>query len=174
MAAVARLAILCGMLCPVLRAQTAPVGASTGILDHLAGDWVLEGTIAGKPATHDIEATWMLNHEYLRLHEISRDKYPAGRAAYEAIVLLGWDPKGKQYDCLWLDTTAGGGLTGEGIGRGNQSGNSIPFTFVISASESIHTTFAYDEKQDTWRWIIDDETNGKLDRFADVRLARAK
>jgi hypothetical protein len=171
-AAAMRLAILCGMLCPALQAQTAPVSAS--ILDHLAGDWVLEGTIAGKPAMHDIEATWMLNHEYLRLHEISRDKNAEGRAAYEAIVLLGWDPKAKKYDCLWLDTTAGGGLSGEGIGRGSQQGDSIPFIFVLSASESIHTTFAYDDRQDTWRWTIDDETNGKLDRFADVRLVKAK
>src|SRR5579872_4632366 len=31
------------------------------LLDHLAGNWVLQGTIAGKETTHDVEAAWVLN-----------------------------------------------------------------------------------------------------------------
>jgi hypothetical protein len=44
------------------------------LLDHLAGSWVLQGTIAGRPTTHDITAEWVLAHQYLRLQEVSREK----------------------------------------------------------------------------------------------------
>ena len=168
-------AFACGAAGLIARGQATPVtAASTGFLDHLAGTWVLSGTIGGEHTTHDIEAGWMLNHEYLRIHETSREKNSDGRPAYEAVVLIGWDPKAKEYDCLWLDTTSGGGLSGHGIGRGKQEGDSIPFLFVLSPSSSLHTTFSFRSDSDTWRWSIDDETNGKTDRFADVTLTRSK
>lgn len=168
-------ALVCCMVGLTARAQDSPASAVTAeILDHLAGTWVLSGTIGGAHTTHDVEAAWMLNHEYLHIHETSREKNPDGRPAYEAVVLIGWDPKAKEYDCLWLDTTSGGGLSGHGIGRGNREGDSVPFLFVLSPSSSLHTTFSYRSESDTWRWIIDDETNGKTDRFADVMLTRAK
>jgi len=154
-------------------AQSASSRVAVGILDHLAGHWVLQGTIGGKPATHDIEANWVLNHEYLKIHEVSREKNPEGRPAYEAIVFIGWDPKTKQHDCLWLDSTAGGGLSGEGIGHGKALGDTLPFIIVLSTAESLHTTFAYDRESRAWKWTIVDVTNGKADRFADVKLTKA-
>src|SRR5580692_248082 len=46
------------------------------LLDHLAGSWILQGTIAGRETTHDIESEWVLGHEYLRIHETSREVSP--------------------------------------------------------------------------------------------------
>lgn len=144
------------------------------LLDHLAGNWVLKGTIGGKQTTHDVQARWVLRHEYLQLHEVSREKDSNGEPAYEAIVLFSWDPKVNQYACLWLDSTAGGALTSPTTCRATPSGDSIPFIFSISPAESIHTTFTYRKATDKWHWLIDDETNGKTDRFADVMLSRTK
>ena len=42
------------------------------LLDHMVGKWVLRGTIGGAETTHDIYAEWVLGHEYVRLHEVSR------------------------------------------------------------------------------------------------------
>ncbi len=145
-----------------------------GLLDHLAGDWILKGTIGGKQTTHDVEARWVLRHEYLRIHEVSREKNGKGEPAYEAIVMIGWDAKAHEYVCLWLDSTSGDGLASGVMGRGKESGDAIPFVFAISPSESLHTTFTYKHASDSWQWIIDDVTNGKADRFADVELSRAK
>ena len=39
------------------------------LLDRLTGNWTMQGTIAEHETTHDIEAEWVLGHEYLRLHE---------------------------------------------------------------------------------------------------------
>ncbi len=116
----------------------------------------------------------MLRHEYVELHEISREKDAHGEPAYEAIVLVSWDPKANQYACLWLDSTAGGALTSQITCRAAPSGDSIPFIFTISPSESIHTTFTYRNATDTWQWLIDNEVKGKTDRFADVELSRVK
>ncbi|HTP69404.1 MAG TPA: hypothetical protein VMJ35_10915 [Dongiaceae bacterium] len=155
-------------------AQVSDAHSPLELLDHLAGQWVLQGTIAGKQTTHDVQANWVLKREYLRLHESSREKDSKGDPAYEAIVFIGWDAQTQQYACLWLDSTAGGGLSAPGIAHGKRSGDSIPFLFTLSASDSIRNTFVYDRRADTWKWLIDNETNGKSQRFADVNLSRAR
>jgi hypothetical protein len=144
------------------------------LLDRMSGSWVLKGMIAGKPVTHDVEANWVLRHEYLQIHEVSREKDPDGQASYEAIILLSWDPKASQYTCLWLDSTSGAGLTNGVTCKASQAPDSIPLIFTLSPTESIHTAFTYNEAKDTWHWTIDDIANGKTDHFADVELTRKK
>lgn len=144
------------------------------LLNHLAGRWVMSGTIDGKQTTHDVDADWVLKREYLRLHEVSQEKDAKGGAAYEAIVFLSWNAKSGEYDCLWLDNTAGGALSAEGIAHGKPATDAIPLVFVIKGKEALHTTFRYDAKADSWQLTIDDVTSGKSERFADVRLTRSK
>ncbi len=141
------------------------------LLDHMTGNWILQGTIAGHETTHDIEAEWVLNHEYVRIHETSREKNAQGRPAYEAIVFIGWDTASSQYTCLWLDTTGGNGLSGDAIGHGKRSGDEIAF-FFASKDGNFHTTFVYSKSSDTWQWIMDNEIGGKLSPFARLKLTR--
>jgi hypothetical protein len=159
---------LCGL------GRDAPADAPAQLLDHLAGRWVMSGTIDGKQTTHDVDADWVLKREYIRLHEVSREKDGSGGAAYEAIVFLSWNSKTGEYSCLWLDNTAGGALSPEGIAHGKPAANAIPLVFAIRGKEAMHTTFLYDAHADNWRLTIDDVTSGKSERFADVRLARVK
>ena len=154
-------------------AQVVATNTPLELLDHLSGQWVLQGTIDGKQTTHDVQAEWVLKREYLRLHEVSREKNAKGEPAYEAIVFVSWDAKKEEYICLWLDSTGGGGLSAEGLAHGKKSGDSIPLLFTVSPADLIHTTFVYDRGADSWKWLIDDESNGKTERFADVKLVRA-
>lgn len=165
---------LCAVLCGSFAWAQSHAVAPSSLLDHLSGDWVLKGTIGAKETTHDVQAGWVLNREYLRLHEVSREKNAVGAPVYEAIVFIGWDDKAHQYTCLWLDSTAGNGLSAQTIARATPSADSIPFMFTISPTDSLHTTFNYDSRADTWQWLIDDEKDGKTDRFANVKLTRAK
>lgn len=142
------------------------------LLDRMVGKWVLRGTIAGKETTHDIEADWVLNHEYLRLHEISRDLSAHGQPAYEAIVFIGWNQRSSEYSCLWLDSTSGAGLSGDGIAHGKRSGDTIPLLFKFAGGDIFHTTFIYDRQTGTWKWVMDGETNGHLEPFARVTLTK--
>jgi hypothetical protein len=141
------------------------------LLDRLTGNWILRGTIAGRETTHDIEAEWLLGHEYVRLHETSREKKAQGQAAYEAFIFIEWDASSSEYRCLWLDSTGGGGLSAQAIAHGKRSGDEIALLFKDKDS-SIHTTFVYSKTTDTWQWLIDNEFGGKLSEFARVKLTR--
>jgi hypothetical protein len=174
------IAILVLSLLGVAPVQTADIDPAA-LLDHLVGTWTMTGTLGGRQATHDIEAHWILNKEYVELHEVSRDRRPDGAPAYEAMLTFAWAAKTNEFMCLFLDNTAGGGLSPEGIGRGKRSGNAIPVVFAcrdgecppgLSEHESIHTTFDYDRSTDTWRLTIDDVADGKTTRFADMKLTR--
>jgi hypothetical protein len=156
----------CSTLC-----QAAPIKDS--LLERLAGAWVLRGTIAGKQTTHDVIAEWVLGRQYLRLHETSREKGDKGQAQYEAIVLIGWDETSSEFQCLWLDSTGGGGLTAQAIARGKRIGDAIPFLFrERDGSVSFNNTFSYDKASDSWSWHMDNIQNGKTIPFGLVKLAR--
>ncbi|MGA2445181.1 MAG: hypothetical protein ABSG50_07125 [Opitutaceae bacterium] len=142
------------------------------LLDHLVGKWVLRGTIEGRETTHDIIAEWVLGHQYVRLHEVSREKDAQGQAAYEAIVFIGWDQPSGGYACLWLDSTGGGGLSAQAIGHAKRSGDEIAFLFKSGDGSLFHTTFAYSKGTDTWQWLMDGEEGGKLQPFARVTLTK--
>src|SRR5262249_39613406 len=52
--------------------QNPPVNSP--LLDHLAGKWIAQASFGGQSSAHDIEAQGVLGHNYLRLHEVSREK----------------------------------------------------------------------------------------------------
>lgn len=162
--------VFCLLACSTV-CQAAPV--KDPLLERLVGTWVLRGTIAGKQTTHDVVAEWILGHEYLHIHEISREKDDKGHARYEAIVLIGWDEASSEFQCLWLDSTGGGGLTAQAIARGKRSGDAIPFLFrEPDGSVSFNNTFSYDKASDSWSWHMDNVQNGKATPFGRVKLTR--
>ena len=144
------------------------------LLDRMVGQWVLSGTIDGQQTTHDVAVDWVLNHGYIRLHEVSREKDAAGAPAYEAIVFIGADPSGKGLACEWLDSTGGTGLNGRAIAHADPAGDRIPFLFTFPDGTTFHTTFVYDRPTGRWQWLMDAEAkDGKLTPFARVTLTRA-
>ena len=169
-----RLTLIAAVLLAVLAgpAPAQPPAFRDSLLDRFAGRWVLQGTIAGSRTTHDVTAEWVLAHQYLRIHEVSREKDATGAPAYDAIVFIGWDQPSDQYACLWLDSTGGGGLSAQAIGHGKRSGDEIAFLFKGGDGSIFHTTFAYERSTGTWQWRMDGEEKGELQPFARVRLVR--
>jgi len=154
------------------------VGAARGaenpgsLLDRLTGQWVLEGTIAGETTTHDVEAKWVLDRQYLQIHEISREEEAPGKPKYEAIVYITWEEPRGEYSCLWLDSTGNSGLSNGIVGHAKPAGDEIPLLFKDSDGSAIHNTFTYDPSAHTWKWKIDNEKDGRLSPFARVTLRR--
>ena len=170
------LAILVLLFMTSLSASAQRLAQQDPLLDRLSGNWILQGTIARHETTHDIESEWVLNHEYLRLHETSREKNAQGQPAYEAIIFIEWDGSSNQYKCLWLDSTGGGGLSAP-IAVGKRGNDEITFLFREKDKDKdqetgVHTTFAYNKTADTWSWLIDNEEAGKRTPFARVKLTR--
>ncbi len=167
-----RLTVIVLLSAACLAQPAAPTNAdATALLDKLAGHWVLSGRLGSKQTTHDVDAEWILKREYLRLHEVSREKDANGAPAYEAFIFFEWDPKAGQYNCLWLDNTEGGGLSVP-IVHGKKIGDSISLIFGTPPSDGIHTVFRYDAAADAWALTIDNIVEGKEKRFGDVRLTR--
>ncbi len=151
-------------------AQAQEPGFRDGLLDRLAGNWLMQGTIGGDEVNHDVVAEWVLDHQYMRFHEVAREMDDRGEPAYEAIVFIGWDEPSRRYVCLWLDSTGGGGLNGD-LGYAQRGGDEIAWVFGASGGQ-IHNTFSYSRNNDTWRWAIDNVEAGKLTPFARVTLTR--
>jgi hypothetical protein len=141
------------------------------LLERLTGRWVMRGTISGRQTTHDIDAQWVLEKEYVQIHEVSREKGPDGKPQYEAIIYVVWEPKAGEFACLWMDTTGIANFPPEGVGHAKPSGDRIAFIFKDPAG-SVHTTFAYDRVKNAWTWTIDNEAKGALTPFARLALTR--
>jgi hypothetical protein len=152
-----------------LSAQSLPPDS---LFDRLVGHWVLRGTIARQQTTHDVTVEWMLGREYVRMHEVSRERAPNGTPAYEAVVLFGRDPRTGEYACLWLDNTGAGAFDPQGIGRGAVAGDSVAFLFHYTSTDSFHTTFVYTRATDAWQWHMDNDSAGVRRPFARVTLTR--
>jgi len=142
------------------------------LLDRMTGGWVLQGTIAGGTTTHDVDVAWVLEHRYLQIHEVSREKDSTGAALYEALVYIGWDATRRQYSCLWLDVTGSGGISPQLVAFARPERDRMAFLFKGEAGSLFHTTFVYDRRGDRWQWLMDDDRKGKLTPFARVTLAR--
>ncbi len=123
----------------------------------------------GKQTTHDLTADWVLGHQYLRIHEVSRDKKANGEPAYEATVFIGWDEKREEYVCFWLDDF--GGSFDSTLGRARRGGNEIALVFNYPEGP-FHTTFSYDPKGDSWEMRMDSEQKGVAKPFARTQLKR--
>ncbi|MBK9304781.1 MAG: hypothetical protein IPM94_13140 [bacterium] len=161
------------LVAPALRAQDRIMSAPEGLLDKMTGRWVLTGTIAKKPTTHDVDIDWVLNRQYIRIHEVSRDKDASGGIGYEAWIYIVWDPKLSEYALMWLDNTAATDFSSEGVGHAKPDGDRIPFIYSFADGSGIRTTFAYDRTTDTWAWTIHNlDKSGSASPFANVVLVR--
>jgi hypothetical protein len=138
------------------------------LLDALTGQWVLRGEIRGKATMHDVDASWVLNHRFLRLHERSRETTTEGEPQYEADVFIGWDSAGNRYIVRWMDVYGGGfSLTGSG----QRNGPAIPLVFA-SGDDRFLTTFTFDGRAGTWNWTMDSEHGGQSRPFARLVMTR--
>ena len=143
----------------------------SALLDKLVGAWVLTGTIAGEATVHDIVADWVLGHQYLRIDEVARETNELGAPAYEATVFIGFDKPSGRYVCLWLDVTGGGGLANDVFGYAVPEDDRLNFVFG-DENGRILNTFFYDQDNDSWTWVINNEKDGEISPFARVDLAR--
>jgi len=162
--------VLCLLMALPATAQQA--GFQDPLLDRLVGNWVMRGTIAGDEITHDVVAEWVLGHNYLRFHDVAREKDEHGDPAYDATVFIDWDAASSRYACLWLDSTGGGGIASGVLGYATRRGDELPFVFELPDGTGIHNTFVYNRDADTWEWRIDNEQGGELSPFARVTLTR--
>jgi hypothetical protein len=163
--------VLLGTMFAALTAMGQQPPVNSPLLDHLAGKWLMQGTVGKQAATHELDAEWVLQHHYLRFREASREKNDKGEPKYDATVFIGWNEKTKQYACVWLDVY--GGLTTESIGIATPKENEIAFTFADEHGETTFiNTFTYDPKTNTWDNRLDNVVKGEAKPFARFKVTK--
>jgi len=182
---IAALAFAALLLCTA-RAASAQTGSAwhDDLIDHMAGTWKLEGTMLGKPAHHTVTAEWILNHQFLRLHEVTSADAPASEDRYEAFWFIGYDATSERYAVHLLDIF--GGRDSETLGYGTRQGsrvdgksspgdqkdNSIALVFEYPDGP-FHTTMRWIPESGTWQWHLEQKDKGKWSTFADLTLTPA-
>jgi hypothetical protein len=158
---------------PSVHAQESAAPKSDFLMDKMSGEWVMTGTIDEKEVTHDVNVDCILNRQYLRIHEVSREKDADGQPEYEAWIHIAWDKENAEYVVMWLDNTATTNFSPEGVGHGKPDGDRIPFVWKSADGSGIHNTFKYDRASETWTWEIDNvDKSEKVSPFARLTLKR--
>jgi hypothetical protein len=162
------IALVLASVVPVLHAEDAAgirAPLQDDFLEKLAGRWNLTRTIRGTTEENKVEAEWVLQHQFLRLHM----KDTATPPKYEAEIYIGYDKTGNRYVAHWMDTW-GGGFSLKGFGV--REGNSLPFLFE-DADGTVRNTFTYDPAGQTWTCtIVQKAKGGDWKTFAEDRLTR--
>jgi hypothetical protein len=154
---------------PSLAQSTA--GWQDDLANHMTGTWELDGKVQGRDAHHDVTAEWVLNHQFLRMHEKTIAGAPASEKAYEAIWLMGYDQTSERYVLHLLDVF--GGRFSETLGYGIRAGNELRFIFEYPDGP-FHTTFHWSPETGSWQWLLEQkDKEGKWTTFADLRLTAA-
>ena len=141
------------------------------LVDHLVGAWMLEGSVMGHAGHHDVQAEWVLDHQFLRIHEKTSASAPADEHRYEATWFLGYDSVSERYVLHLLDIF--GTRFSETLGYGTREGNAIHFVFEYPDGP-FHTTFRWSPDANRWQWLMEQkDKEGKWTQFADLKLTRA-
>jgi hypothetical protein len=118
-------------------AQT-PAEWHDDLVDRMAGTWKIEGQVMRQQAHHELQAEWVLNHQFLRMHEKTVANAPSDEHLYEAYWYLGYDAVSERYVLHLMDVF--GGRFSETLGYGTREGNEIRFVFEYPDGP-FHTTY---------------------------------
>ena len=142
------------------------------LLDKMAGFWNLSGQIMRHDVTHRINADWVLNHQFLRIHEKDTAAAQPGAVPYEALVMVGHDNASERYVAHWTDV-CGGGFS-ETLGYRKRTGDDVEFVFEYPDGP-FHTTFSWKPDSQQWRWLMrGEDKEGHWFDFGDMNLGRIK
>ncbi len=141
------------------------------LLDRMIGRWVLSGVIAGQNTVHDVDASWVLQGNYVRITETSRERDTSGRPAYEAIVYVGWT--GERYVCFWFDNTEVASVPITCSARAAPDLIALEFRDQ-SGTLTFTNMFAYRRADDSWEWRMANLREGHPIPFGTVTLQRAE
>jgi hypothetical protein len=161
----------CLGIAPAFAQDAQAPGFNDELLGRMAGSWKMEGVLLGKNATHSVHAQWVLNRQFLQIHEKDTAPAASGAVPYEAIVMVGWDAPSERYVAHWIDIY--GGRVSETLGYGVRSGDRIEFVFEYPDGP-FHTTFQWLPERGTWQWLM--RTKDKLGHwtdFANLTLRRS-
>ena len=67
------------------------------LLEQLTGQWVLRGSMGQTRLHQQVEAEWVVQGHYLRMHMIDAEPPSGEETPYEAVYMLGYDEGAEEY-----------------------------------------------------------------------------
>jgi hypothetical protein len=162
---------------PGLQSGQQPIDGANAVLadpllDKMVGHWTMNGTLMGRPTMHTVEAKWVLNHQFLGIHEWGPPDPKTGKPQYEAMPMIGYDNMSERYVAHWIDVF--GGRFSETLGYGKRVGNEIDFIFEYPDGP-FHTNLIWDAALGQWHWhMTQKNTSGQWTAFADLTLSQTE
>lgn len=155
---------------PARLAAQNPAGWHDDLVDHMSGAWKLEGPVMGSYGHHEVQAEWVLDHQFLRMQEKTSASAPSDEHKYEATWFLGYDSVSERYVLHLLDVF--GARYSETLGYGTRDGDALRFVFEYPDGP-FHTTFRWSGEKHSWQWLMEQKNkDGKWTNFSDFTLTR--
>lgn len=137
------------------------------LVANLEGLWSLTRRMGERTVQNTVEATWVLQHQFLLLRY--RDTETPSR--YEADVYLGYSHADQAYVAHWMDNF---GARFSAIGRGRRQGHSIEFRFEYPTGP-FYNTFTWDPSSGSWQSHLESVSrDGSRSTFARDTLVRRR
>jgi hypothetical protein len=156
--------VLAGCLIPPVQAQEKQF--QDDLLDRFVGKWEVSAVVYGEKFTLDREAEWVLNHQYLRMHEKTREVVPWLKIPFERTVFIGYNHSRKRY--VMYELTVHGADTPiepEGICYGSRTGDELKFDFKTGAEVFGKASWSWDSASGTWHIRGSRMKDGKMTEF---------
>lgn len=158
------LAMILSMAC--VWAHAGSPSPDEAYLDGLHGQWIMSGTLGGKPVTYHVVGGKVLDGGWMRLRLVDIHEPPA----YQADVFIAYDAKAGDFIAHWLDQFGAGGARVVATGHRDRERLVLVFPYADGA---FRDTFQRDTRGDSWTLLIESQAkDGAWSTFATYRLTR--
>ncbi len=157
--------IIAIFICTSLSAQnsvdTADHRFHDDLLNHFVGTWNVSGVVHGMQFQNlKLEATWVMNHQYLQIHEKGTDTVPFIKMPWEAMFIIGYNHNSSRY-VFYEFSVRGIDEPWEGFSYATRIGNKLKVSSKISSDEFINQYFIWEPASKSWHLEIRLEKAGK-------------
>lgn len=123
------------------------------LLDNLVGQWDVSATVHGQKFTLDRVAEWVMNHQYLRIYEKSREVIPWLKVPFERTIFIGYNHRSKRYVVYEL-TVHGGDVPHEpeGFYYGDRAGNELKMAHTKGTEVIGNSRFIWEPASKSWHF----------------------
>lgn len=133
------------------------------LLEHFVGKWNVSSIAHGKFFEQtDLEATWVMNHQFLRIHLQGIEVVPGLGIPIEGLYFIGYNHHAKRYVVHELNVFGGDQPNG-GFCYGRRDGNELKlvYKFPATADSAIVQRFTWQPVSGSWRMVSHLEISGK-------------
>lgn len=144
------------------------------LLDHLVGNWHDTAVAHGSVFTSEVDANWVLNHQYLLIHLKSNEVVPWWHVQMEYDEYIGYNHYQQRYIVHGMSIEGDEDLS-EGFSYGYRNGNDFKTITKFSADTNIVQHFIWQPVSNTWLIQSRPEINGKEgELFLEMKLTSVK